>query len=88
MTQAREFVSVTLDTDPDFLFTLHHAPDNPDRRLLVTFGPAGSGIATHGFGTAFARRKGIDSIYIAQRADTYYQALTLERFVQVVGPVA
>lgn len=56
--------------------------------LLVAFGAANSGLSERGFAADLARAKGYDYIYVAQRAKSWYQELSLDDFYQSVAPFA
>jgi len=77
--------SITLADTAEFRLTLHH-PENPcPDHLVITFGGEPSGLADHGFGTAFCLRQGWSTIYVAQRNASQYQGLSLEVFGETVA---
>lgn len=69
-----------------YMITKHLASNQPTDKLLISFGGLPSGLKKSGFGTSFALGLGCDAIYVAQRAGSQYQELSLEDFVDAVLP--
>lgn len=77
----------TLADHADYRITLHQEGAQPTNKLVITFGGQPSGLADSGFGTGFCRSRGWDTIYVAQRAWSQYQCLSLSAFEDAVHPV-
>lgn len=82
---------VPLAGTDDYLITFHRATrrsgeDSPVP-LVITFGGQPSGLGSSGFGTGWALQFGWDTIYVAQRAGTQYQKLSIEAFSDAVSPI-
>lgn len=60
----------------------------PSRILLIGFGGPNSGDAERGIGHKLAARRGYDYIFVSRAASSQYQDLSLDAFVEAVGPVA
>lgn len=69
----------------DYQITLHRSAEAVGKPLILTFGGQPSGKTASGFGTDFLLKHGYDTIYIAQRAGTQYQGLSLDRFTDVIA---
>lgn len=79
--------TVTLADHADFRITYHQVGDTPTAGpLVITFGGQPSGLTDEGFGTAFCAKSGWDSIYVAQRAWSQYQGLSIKQFMDAVLP--
>lgn len=70
-----------------FMITHHKnlISSNTDK-LIVTFGPRGSGKTMEGFGTSFFLKLGFDTIYVAQEKGSFYQNLSFEQFEEIMAP--
>jgi hypothetical protein len=77
----------TLAKHDDYEITLHTCQTNQSSKLVVTFGGQPSDLAGSGFGTDFVLSMGFDTIYVAQKAGTQYQGLSVEAFREVVFPI-
>lgn len=69
---------------PGYRITLHRG-DGSHNILVITFGTMLSGLSDEGFGTAFAKRRKYDHIYVAQEFGSWYQKLSFEEFATVVS---
>lgn len=70
----------------DYRITYHHTGSPTKQTVVVTFGGQPSGISDAGFGTLFAEKLGIDSIFVAQKNGSQYQGLSIEQFESVISP--
>lgn len=62
-----------LADDVDFRITQHFAPDRKQETVIVTFAGQPGHMANGGFGTGFALKSGYDTIYVAQRYETFFR---------------
>ena len=56
-------------------------------KLVITFDSINSGISSEGFGTQFILKNGYDTIFVAQKAKTQYQDLSIDQFHRAVKDV-
>ena len=56
-------------------------------KLVITFDSINSGISSEGFGTQFVLKNGYDAIFVAQKARTQYQELSIDQFHGAVKDV-
>lgn len=78
----------SLAKDDNFEITLHRSPDSKSDKLVVTFGGQPSDLASKGFGTDFILSLGLNTVYVAQKFGTQFQGLSVEKFREIVVPVA
>lgn len=76
----------TLADAPGYLIT-YHKNQEPNDKVVISFGGLPSRKAPEGFGSSFIQGLGYDHIYVAQAAGTQYQQLPLSDFVDAVKTV-
>lgn len=76
----------TLAEKEGFLITYHPA-NQPTDKLLISFGGFPSTKTPKGFGSNFAMEMDYHHIFVAQKAGSQYQLLSLEEFKNAVMPV-
>lgn len=79
--------ATVLANNSDYRITLHQYGEAPTEKLLVTFGGQPSDLADAGFGTDFAAKLGIDSLFVAQSYGSQYQGLSVKAFKDAVNGV-
>lgn len=71
----------------DYQITFHERPEDTGGPLVITFGGQDSRLTPTGFGTGWCQRWGWDTIYVAQRAATQYQHLSVQVFFDAVAEI-
>lgn len=61
------------------------APESPN--VLITFGALGDGMAEWGFGTDFARKCGVNNVFVSKKKKTYYQDLSGCELLEALRPL-
>lgn len=75
----------TLAESDGFLIT-YHKNSKPSEKVGISFGGLPSKKTPTGFGSSFILKQGFDHIFVAQRAGSQYQELSVQDFVKAVKP--